>query len=132
MESHRTRIGVCTDPFLLRTAVQRVLAGDPRLECVLLPSGDDVLTLVDRADVLVVSGRLEISGVVVATLDEDSSALELSRNGVKCSVPYAGLSSLGDVLALIDSIFKLSRDEERGPPGGARSTPGGGGGPRDT
>jgi hypothetical protein len=131
MENHRTRIGVCTDPFLLRTAVQRVLAGDPRLECVLLPAGDDVLTLVDRADVLVISGRLEISGVVVATLDEDSSAIELSRNGEKRLVPYVGLSSLGDLLATIDSIFKLSRDE-REPPGGAGSTPGGGGGPRDT
>jgi hypothetical protein len=132
MKTHRTRIVVGTEPFVLRTAVQRVLATDPRLECVLVPAEGDPLAVAHGADVLVVSAPLELSGVVVARLHEASADVELSRNGETRSLPYSGLMSLCDLLASIESIFDPAWDENGGPPETTRSDPGGGGGQRDT
>jgi hypothetical protein len=132
MKTQRTRIVIGTEPFVLRTAVQRVLATDPRIDCVLVPAEGDPLALATRADVLIVSAPLEVADVVVARLEEASSDIELSRNGETRSLPYSGLMSLGEVLVSIDSIFDPTWDEQRGPPPTTRSDPGEGGGPRDT
>ena len=134
MKTSRTRIVVGTEPYVLRTAVQKILAADPRLDVILVPAAGDPLELSTEADVVMVSGPLELPDVVVALLAETSTRIELSRNGETQSLPFQGLSRLPELFAAIASLFPMVdlTDGERAPPnGGNRSDPETGGASRD-
>jgi len=123
---------VGAEPFVLRTAMSRVLSLDPRLDVVVVPASGDAVALAADADVLVVSSPVELSGVIVARLAASSSGIELKRNGETQLLPYRGLEELSELFASVASLFPNIdlTDETRAPPRRDRSDPENGGPPR--
>lgn len=133
MKTQKTRIVVGAEPFVLRTAMQRVLEADPRLDPVLCPAEIDPAAVATGADIVLVSSPVEIADAVVALLGSGSERIELHRNGDRQSLPYQGLEGLAELLASIASIFPAIdlTDETRAPPESmGRSDPENGGPPR--
>ncbi len=100
-DTRRARIGVATDPFLLRTGLHQFLSRDPRLEAVLLSPGDGrhvSLPEPHDLDAVIVSEAVEVPNTLVVAYSQTGNTVEVSRHGKTRTFPYMGINSLVELL----------------------------------
>lgn len=95
----RPRVAIGVEPFMVRSAIHKVLSRDPRIESILLPQEPDVRLQVRQADVdaVVVSHQLVRPDAIVIALSP-AGTVDVTEGAAMRRVPYEGIGALADLI----------------------------------
>ncbi len=95
------RVVAAVEPFLLRTALHRVLSRDDRFEVVLHPAGAPFPPAVashDTPTVVLTTRPLDLPGVCVVAVDPATGDVHVDGDGPCAAHRYEDLDALGELL----------------------------------